>query len=181
MTTPEAFEMALAYFQPPLPLKRREPVLEALRAIAEEYRRNATNRVRFTAPVGKAGETPEEYALRLQLLSATPRRKGRPKSIAEDLLAWSLRELLIEEGCEAGFSEEKELAIAKLARFIHQTVVPEIPHCNWRKRARAVSDPLWPFRELFGMTTKHLSMAEVKDIGEMLGEAETRPEKRKRK
>jgi hypothetical protein len=179
MTTPDPFELALVHFQPPLSPERRGPVLEALRAIAEDYHRNATNKVRFTAPMEKVGEPPEEYALRLKSLSATPRRKGRPKAIAENLLAWSLRALLIEEGCEAGFSEEKELAIAKLARFIHQTMVPEIPHCNWRKRAREVSDPLWPFQELFGMPIEHLSNAQVKEFGQEMQRIEVRPPKRK--
>lgn len=163
MTTPDPFELALVHFQPPLPPERRGPVLEALRAIAEDYRRNATNKVRYTAPMEKVGETPEEYILRLQALSATPRGKGKPKGLSAALMVHTLRRLVIQEGRDHSVSLNydgpsqtflSDCPLASMAEAIDDLVGNpngRKAHSAWRNIAAEVSRPLWELETLCGL------------------------------
>lgn len=191
MNTPDPFESALAHFQPPLPPERREPVLEALRVIAEDYCRNATNKVRYTAPMEKLGETPEEYALDLQNLSAIPVGKGRPKGLAAGLMVHALRGLIVQEGCDDTVSLKYDgpnqtflypCPLAALAEAIDEAVRNPTgmkAHSAWRNIAAEVSRPLWAMETYFALQTKDLSPKERNAINQALKSCEVKPPKRK--
>jgi hypothetical protein len=155
-------------------------VLELLSAIAEEYRRDAKGKVRFMAPVEQPNEAPEAYLARVKELSDTPRGRGRPKALAGTLLARKLCDLLIAEGCGAGKSGHRPLAIAKLADFIHQHVVSDLDSPDWIKRVREASDPLWFFQEAFGLSLDGLSKSQIDGLRKELLQAEVKPPKRKK-
>ncbi len=192
MTTRDPFEMALAYFQPSLPSGRREPVLEALRAIAEDYRRNATNKVRFTEPTEKVGETPEEHALRLQALSETPIGKGRPKGLAAALMVHALRRLVVQEGRDDTVSLKYDgptqtfrypCPLASLAEAIDEAVgnpTGKKAHSAWRNIAAEVSRPLWEMETFFALDPEGLSPKERNAFNQDLKSSEVRPHKRRK-
>ncbi len=160
MSVPESLEAALVHFHPALPEHRLEAVLVALREIAEVYRRDAVNKVRFTAPVPMASETEAEYAARLVDLSATPAGRGRPKALAAYLLVLRLRELLVAEGCEHGVLGTYDgpgqrfkvpCYLAELARAVDvATGSPARARTDaaWRNIAAKVSRPLWILQRL---------------------------------
>lgn len=191
MTTPDPFELALVHFRPPLPSERRGPVLEALRAIAEDYHRNATNKVRFPAPMEKVGEPPEEYALGLQALSATPRGKGKPKGLAAGLMVHALRGLIVQEGCDDAVSLKYDgpsqtflypCPLATLAEAIDEAMgnpTGRKAHSAWRNIAAEVSRPLWAMETFFALETEGLSPKERNAFNQDLKSSEVKPPKRK--
>jgi hypothetical protein len=166
-------------------------VLEALRAIAEDYHRNATNKVRFTAPMEKVGEPPEEYALRLQELSATPIGKGRPKGLAAALMVHALRRLIVQEGCDDAVSGKYDgrsqafhysCPLASLAEAIDEAVgnpTGKKAHSAWRNIAAEVSRPLWAMETFFALETEGLSPKERNAFNQDLKSSEVKPPKRK--